>query len=171
MDRPRENPSPTREIQKHWREEVPGDRLAHLVRDAGRAFTRELQTRLAERGVAFGHWAFLRALWQQDGLTQRELSRKVGVMEPTTNVALKAMESQGWIDRRRCGGNQKNLYVHLTAAGRALEDELVPLAVEVNRVAVSGVPETDQQLARRVLLAIIDNLAAEEAPYSILSDS
>ena len=68
-------PSPsTQSILRHWREAVPDDRLAHLVKDATRALVRALQMRLAEHAVSFGHWTFLRILWEGDGLTQRELS-------------------------------------------------------------------------------------------------
>ena len=56
---------------------------------------RALQARLAAHGVTFGHWTFLRILWEGDGLTQRELSDEAGVMEPTTFAALKAMERLG----------------------------------------------------------------------------
>ena len=91
-------PSPsTQTILRHWREAVPDDRLAHLVKDATRALVRALQMRLAEHGVSFGHWTFLRILWEGDGLTQRELSEQAGVMEPTTFSALKAMERLGYI--------------------------------------------------------------------------
>src|SRR5262245_29007878 len=81
----------TREILRHWQEAVPGDRLAHLVKHAARALARALQMRLAEHGVSYGHWTFLRVLWETEGLTQRELSAQAGVMEPTTFAALKAM--------------------------------------------------------------------------------
>src|SRR5690242_18835393 len=88
-------PSPdTEAILRHWREAVPDDRLAHLVKDATRALVRALQMRLAEHSVSFGHWTFLRILWEGDGLTQRELSEQAGVMEPTTYSALKAMRSE-----------------------------------------------------------------------------
>lgn len=153
---------PTREILRHWREAVPNDRLAHLVKDATRALVRALQMRLAEHGVPFGHWTFLRVLWERDGLTQRALSEEAGVMEPTTFSALKAMEHLGYIDRRRLPDNRKNVYVFLTAKGRALKDKLVPLAEEVNRVAVGGVDPADLAHARATLLAIIENLARDE---------
>jgi len=82
-------------ILRHWREAVPDDRLAHLVKDATRALVRALQMRLAEHKVSFGHWTFLRVPWEGDGLTQRELSDEAGVTEPTTFSALKAMERLG----------------------------------------------------------------------------
>lgn len=150
-------------ILRHWLEAVPDDRLAHLVKDATRAFVRALQLRLAEHGIPFGHWAFLRVLWERDGLTQRELSAEVGVMEPTTHAALNAMESRGLVRRRRMPGNRKNSHVFLTARGRALKKQLVPLAEDVNRIAVAGIPAPSVRTTRQVLLSIIENLARHEA--------
>src|SRR6185503_7001971 len=98
-------------ILRHWREAVPNDRLAHLVKDATRALVRALQMRLAAHGVSFGHWTFLRILWESDGLTQRKLSEEAGVMEPTTFAALQAMEKLGYVTRRQTPDNRKNMYV------------------------------------------------------------
>jgi MarR family transcriptional regulator, organic hydroperoxide resistance regulator len=122
---------------------------------------RELQGRLASHGVPFGHWTFLRILWRRDGLTQRELSAEAGVTEPSTFAAIRAMEKQGYVTRRQIADNRKNVYVHLTAKGRALEAKLVPLAEEVNQRAVQGVSAAEVRAARRVLLSIIANLSRE----------
>ena len=156
-------PSDTQTILRHWREAVPNDRLAHLVKDATRALVRALSARLAEHKVSFGHWAFLRILWERDGLTQRELSEQAGVMEPTTFVAVKAMERLGYVVRRKASGDQKRSYVYLTPRGRLLKSQLVPLAENVNEVAIRGVKPADVNTARQVLLAVIDNLASDEA--------
>jgi DNA-binding MarR family transcriptional regulator len=153
---------PTQEILHHWREAVPNDRLAHLVKDATRALVRALQMRLAEHDVSFGHWTFLRILWEHDGLTQRELSGQAGVMEPTTFSALKAMEQLGYVERRQLPDNRKNIYVFLTARGRALKEKLVPLAEEVNRIAVAGLDPDEVSKTRRLLLAVIENVARDE---------
>ena len=153
---------PSNAILRHWREAVPDDRLAHLVKDATRAYARALQLRLLEHSVSFGHWSFLRILWVSDGLTQRELSIEAGVMEPTTHAAVNAMEKLGYVERRRQEGDRRNLHVHLTASGRRLKERLVPLAIEVNEVAVKGVAPADVAAVRRVLLAVIENLATDE---------
>ena len=153
---------PTREILRHWREAVPDDSLAHLVKDATRALVRALQVRLAQHGVPFGHWTFLRILWEHDGLTQSQLSSEAGVMEPTTFTALKAMERLGYIKRKQAPGNRKNVYVFLTPKGRALKAKLVPVAEDVNRVAVAGLTRADVARTREHLLRIIENLARDE---------
>jgi len=153
----------TQSILRHWREAVPDDRLAHLVKDATRALLRSLQMRLTAQGVALGHWTFLRILWEKDGITQRELSEQAGLMEPTTFSAVQAMERLGYVTRQHRGDNRKNVYVFLTPKGRALKAKLVPLAEDVNRVAAQGVADGDIAVTRRTLLAVIENLAREEA--------
>jgi len=148
-------------ILRHWREAVPNDRFAHLVKDATRSFQRSLQMRLARYDVPFGHWTFLRALWERDGLTQKQLSDEVGVMEPTTLMAVRAMEARGWVERRQRAENRKNVHVYLTDAGRALKDVLVPLAEEVNASGAKGLTADEIAVARRVLLTMITNLAED----------
>jgi DNA-binding MarR family transcriptional regulator len=150
-------------ILRHWREAVPNDRLAHLIKDATRGLVRALQMRLAEHAVSFGHWVFLRILWERDGLTQRELSAQAGLMEPTTFSALKAMEKLGYVVRRQQPDSRRKVYVFLTPKGRALKSKLVPLAERVNEIAVRGVAGADTAATRRTLLAMIENLAADEA--------
>lgn len=152
----------TQNIIRHWREAVPNDRLAHLIRDASRAFHRALQVRLAQHGVPFGHWTFLRILWESDGLTQKELSERAGVMEPTTFTAMKAMESLGYIVRKQLPTNKKNMYVYLSEEGRALKKSLVPMAEDTNNVSIEGIAPEDIKITRTVLLAMIENLARDE---------
>jgi DNA-binding MarR family transcriptional regulator len=152
----------TQSILRHWREAVPNDRLAHLVKDATRALLRGLQMRLAEHGVSIGHWTFLRILWERDGLTQRELSEQAGLMEPTTFSAVQTMVRLGYVTRRHQAENRKKIHVFLTPKGRALKAKLVPLAEEVNRVAVREIAAADVVATRRTLLQVIENLAREE---------
>lgn len=154
--------SETETLLRHWREAVPNDRLAHLIRDAARALVRGLTVRLAEHQVPFGHWSFLRVLWEGDGITQRELSDRAGVMEPTTFSAIKTMEQLGYVARRRRSDDRKKIFIYLTPRGRLLKQQLVPLAEEVNSIAVEGVPAEHVMIARSVLLAIIENMARDE---------
>lgn len=151
-----------RRVLRHWHEAVPNDRMAHLVKDATRVFLRALQIRLARHDVQLGHWTFLRILWERDGITKRELSVEAGVMEPTTVVALRAMEALGYVTLERRADNRKNVYVMLTPAGRRLKRKLVPLAEEVNATALAGLSAAEIAATRRALLVMIDNLMRDE---------
>lgn len=159
--------SESQTILRHWREAVPDDRFAHLVKDATRSFQRSLQLRLVEYEVPFGHWTFLRVLWERDGLTQKQLSDEVGVMEPTTVTVVRAMERRGWIERRQMATNKKNVHIFLTDEGRALKAKLVPMAEAVNRIGAAGLSPEDVATARGVLLAMITNLADDMLAASL----
>jgi hypothetical protein len=52
--------------------------------------------------------------------------------------------------------------VLLTAKGKALRRRLVPLAEQVNDVAVRGASAADVAATRRTLLVMVENLARDE---------
>ena len=147
-----------RKVLSHWSVAVPEDRMAHLVKDANKAFLRRLQISLAQFDVPLGHWLYLRILWHKEGLTKRELSVEAGVMEPTTFVALKGMEEAGLIRLEKKEDNKKNIYVFLTAKGKSLKKKLIPLAEKVNSDAAVGISDKDMKTARKVLLQMLINL-------------
>ena len=127
---------------------------------------RALQTRLQKHDVSFSYWQMLRVLWLRDGLTQRELSERAGVMEPTTQVVLRDMEKQGYVRRLHMSGNRKNKYVYLTDRGRALQQRLTPLAEDTNRVSQQGISEKDIKITREVLMRLLSNLAQDDGAAS-----
>lgn len=140
--------------------ELPFDRsVGYQLRMANRATQRYLQSKIELHGVTTGMWYFLRALWQEDGLTQRELSRRIGTMEPTTLTALAAMEKAGFISRERDPQDRRKLHVLLTQKGRALEAELLPMAQEVVQQATSGFSPDDLARFLGYLAAVQRNLA------------
>jgi len=114
-------------------EEGPSPGIMSLLRDAHRAASRILAQRIAPYGVSIGQWPFLRALWQEDGLTQRELSHRVGMMEPTTVTALSGMERGGLIRRQRNAQDRRKLNVFLSDKGRQLENDLRPIEDGLNQ--------------------------------------
>lgn len=137
--------------------------LSYVVRDVNRAFARALQTRIARSGVSMGQWFFLRALWEEDGLTQRELSHRVGMMEPTTVTAVNVMESQGLVTRVRNAHDRRKMNIFLTDKGRALRDAMMPSAEQIGELAVAGIAPDELALALDVLRRVGVNLNAVSA--------
>ena len=157
-------PSPPQEAPvQRWREALSDERIAHLLKLAFRETSRALQDRLAPHGVLYGHWTLLRVLWQTDGLTQRQLAEQASVSEPSAFTALRQMEGLGYVKRQKLAGNQKQVRVFLTPKGAALRGASVGAAEEVNRLALAGVAKEDLEAARRVLVAILENLEREAA--------
>jgi MarR family transcriptional regulator, organic hydroperoxide resistance regulator len=137
--------------------------VGYQVRMVYRAMQRLLQTRIGPHGVTLGMWYYLRALWSEDGLTQSELSRRIGTMEPTTLSAIQSMERNGLVKRVRSGDDRRKMHIHLTKKGRDLEALLMPLAVEVVDSSVAGLSPADVKMLLTFLRKIRDNIDINQA--------
>ena len=152
-------PRPEREV-KAWKLD-PDDSIGYLLRDTYRYFARLLGARIEPHGVTMGQWFFLRVLWQQDGLTQAELSNRAGMMTPTTVAALNTLERKGLIERRAHPTDRRKYNVYLTKAGRQLERQLLPYAHEVTAIADGTFSPQKMEETRAALRTVRANLMAE----------
>ncbi|HWA91091.1 MAG TPA: MarR family winged helix-turn-helix transcriptional regulator [Rhizomicrobium sp.] len=143
----------------------PMNSIGYLTRITFRAFSRHLERKTLPYGVSAGQWPFLRALWVEEGLTQRELSRRVAMREPTTVTALNVLQKGGLVRRVPSTKDNRKIHIYLTAKGRRLKDKLMPFVAEVNATAAHGVTAEEVETLRRILLKMSDNLAKEEAAY------
>lgn len=132
--------------------------LSVVTRELHRAFSRALQARIANHGVSMGQWYFLRALWDEDGLTQRELSQRVGMMEPTTVTALNSLERHDLVRRVRNPHDRRKVNIFLTPKGRALRDDLLPEVEEIGVLATRGLTSVELALTITVLRRVSLNL-------------
>jgi MarR family transcriptional regulator, organic hydroperoxide resistance regulator len=130
----------------------------YLVRDAHRAYQRLLERRISPFGVTRGQWYFLRVLWITDGLSQRELSARVGMMEPTTVIALRSMEKSGLIRRVRGDDDRRKVLVFLTAKAKRLRGELLTVARTITDEAEEGIAPRDLAAFRRIVARMTENL-------------
>lgn len=134
------------------------------MRASHRGFDRLLNARLARHGLKSGFWYYLRALWEEDGITQKRLSDLTNVTETTTVSLIGAMAEAGLVTRQREPGDRRKIRVNLTAKGRALEQELMPYAIEINAVASRGIPADELATCLSVLIRMTANLTAELDP-------
>jgi DNA-binding MarR family transcriptional regulator len=141
--------------------------VGYQVRMVYRAMQRLLQTKIGPHGVTLGMWYYLRALWAEDGLTQRELSQRIGTMEPTTLGAIQTMERSGLVKRVRSKDDRRKVHIHLTKKGRDLERRLMPLAVQVVEASVAGFPPGEVQQLLRFLRAIRNNLESMQTDLAV----
>jgi DNA-binding MarR family transcriptional regulator len=136
----------------------PEQSSGYLVRDAHRAFQWLLEKRISPYGVTRGQWYFLRMLWIEDGLSQRELSARVGMMEPTTVIALRSMEKAGLIRRVRSADDKRKAQVWLTLKATRMRDELLGVARRVTEEAQEGISARDFKVFQRVISRMTSNL-------------
>lgn len=132
--------------------------LGYLCRVNFRMFARELEKRIARHGVSSGQWRSLRVLWDEDGITQRELSDRVGATEATTVLMIRGLVRDGFVVRHSDPDDGRKMRITLTPKARKLEATLMPYVAEVNEIAVRGIRATEQKQLKRLLAVMYANL-------------
>ncbi|MHC0054682.1 MarR family winged helix-turn-helix transcriptional regulator [Actibacterium sp. D379-3] len=127
---------------------------------------RHLAKQIEPHGVTLGMWYFLRALWTEDGQTQKELSTTVGTMEPTTLNAIKAMEAAGIVRRVRNDADRRKINIYLTPRGQDLRQILLPAAHNVIANATHGFSDEEREQLLRMLGAVQRNVSEELSKHA-----
>lgn len=146
----------------------PHESIGFMVRQIYRGFARSLERRIARDGVSIGMWFVLRMLWEEDGLTQREISERVGINGPTVVMAINNMEGAGLVKRTPNQEDRRKTNVFLTKRGHQLKKRLWPMAKEVYAVAFKNISRKDIDAIGRFLTQVWVNLEAEHRPGSDL---
>lgn len=141
----------------------PDKSLGFQVRRCHRAFDRVLNGHLARDGLTSGFWYFLRALWQEDGATQKRLAQLNNVTEPTAVTMLASMDRLGLVRRARNAADRRKVNVFLTPKADALKALLMPRAHRINAIAGEGISAEDLATCLAVLKQMSDNLNRESA--------
>jgi DNA-binding MarR family transcriptional regulator len=136
-----------------------GNSIGYLLRDCARRILDSLTERLEPHGITLPQYFVLRELWQEEGLTQREVANRVGVLEPTMVTTLDALERLGMIRRVRSTTDRRKTHVQLTSEGQTMRDTLHGYASSVLDRALTGISDDEVGALRRVLRQIKGNLA------------
>jgi MarR family transcriptional regulator, organic hydroperoxide resistance regulator len=136
--------------------------IASLLRLTHRLYSRALLAAIQDRGVTtIVQWWILRTLWADDGLTQRELSDRIGLYESGIVAVLDSLTDKGLVVRLRNRSDRRKINVHLTKSGRALERDLLPLADRVNRSAEASLDARAIETLWATLTVLHANLERE----------
>ena len=136
----------------------PQTSAGYLVRDTHLAFAKALRARLQQHDMTTGQHFFLRALWIEEGLSQRELSRRVGTTEPTTASAMRVLDKKGLVRRVRNTGDRRTVNIFLTDRGRGLRGALLAHARDINRAAAGDIAAVELDRAFDILRTLKRNL-------------
>lgn len=103
------------------------------------------------------------ALWEQDPLSNKELSDLLHLDPGTLSPLVKRLEQTGYVQRTRPASDERRLEIHLTETGRALRER----AVHVPQVMVRrlGLQVEDLPALNATMHQLI-SAAAEAAPVT-----
>ena len=138
--------------------------IGRLISVTSRKLQPLLEQRVSDQGVSYGTFYFLRALWEEDGLSQGELASRVRTSAPTTMAALHKLRGDGLVRITDDPRDGRRLIVSLTAKGRRMENVLLPRLERLNRALLRGLSARDVTALRRMLRLIQDNARSIPAP-------
>lgn len=132
--------------------------LGYQIRYVYRAFVKALADELGPHEVTTSQWSAMRVLWEKDGLSQVELAQRMMVEKASLTSVLEAMANAGLITRVRNAKDRRKVNIFLTAAGRRLKDQVLPLGESINKRAVRGLSAAEVKQIRMLLMKVMRNL-------------
>jgi DNA-binding MarR family transcriptional regulator len=131
--------------------------VGYYLRRTNIAISQALQKHLVLYNLTSPQMIFMREVWLEEGLSQRELSARVGTAESTTVSALRVLERRKLIKRVAKPNDRRAVRVYLTPAGRQLQKDVVPKIQQANEMMIRGVSARDLKVLDRVLAKIREN--------------
>ena len=96
------------------------DQLCFSLYTANIAINRAYKPMLDEMGITYPQYLVLNVLGEEDGRTIGAIATRLALESSTITPLVKRMEAAGLVQRRRSPGNEREVQVRLTGAGRDL---------------------------------------------------
>jgi DNA-binding MarR family transcriptional regulator len=142
--------------------------LPYLLNRAGSRIAESFSQKVkAEHGITLSMWRVLASLHHKDGQFVSELARMTTIEVSTLSRMLGTMQRRGLVERRRpalqaVGSDARTVAIHLTEAGRALTEELIPEALRYEATALDGFTEDEARILKSMLQRLFDNMGRLE---------
>ena len=106
----------------------------------------------AERwSLAVTEWRVLAVLGRHDDVSAREVAERTAMDKVAVSRAIASLLAAGRIERDTHGGDRRRSCLRLSPAGRAIYDEVAPLALDYQRRLLEGLAEDERAALDRLL--------------------
>ena len=129
-----------------------------LISRAGDLKHRRMHGLLDELGLHRGQAFVLRALWDQDGITQSELTERLNRSPSTTTKTVQWLERAGLVKRGADDSDERISRVHLTGAGRDIRPAVEEAWNRLDRQIFQGFSNQELALFSDFLVRVCQNL-------------
>ncbi len=119
--------------------------LGYLISHLNVELQKALDERLKRYNLDIKLWPVLFSLWQEEGITQTELSKRCDVANYTMTRLLDQLQEQGLIHRHQEADNRRAFQIFLTNDAKALEHDLILEAERVNEHFLGNLSESESQ--------------------------
>ncbi|WP_433772903.1 MarR family winged helix-turn-helix transcriptional regulator [Bacillus wiedmannii] len=103
------------------------NQLCFSIYACSREVTRFYRPYLEEMSITYPQYITLLVLWEQDGLTVKEIGERLFLDSGTLTPMLKRMESLKLVKRVRSKEDERKVYIELTEQGKDLKEKACSL--------------------------------------------
>ncbi|WP_299974345.1 MarR family transcriptional regulator [uncultured Pseudoteredinibacter sp.] len=118
--------------------------LGFLLAKASHITSSEFHLRLKQYQIPISSWRILASCWD-DKRTVSELVEMVLLNQPTVSKSLDRLAKDGLLERNKDIENRRQVFVSLTPKGKALMEELIPLANTHEQQTFSHLSQEEKQ--------------------------
>ncbi|TFW16978.1 MarR family transcriptional regulator [Massilia arenosa] len=107
------------------------DQFCFALYSASHAMTKTYKPLLDKLGLTYPQYLVMLVLWEQDGILVKDIGARLFLDSGTLTPLLKRLEGNGLVARNRDPGDERQVRISLTAAGRTLRERArdIPSAV------------------------------------------
>jgi DNA-binding MarR family transcriptional regulator len=134
------------------------DGIDFLIRDTRLRLYTYIESRIARQGIPLRIWFPLRALYRNEGITQRELGRILGFGDAHAGVIVGVMRRRRLVYREPSRTDKRRINLFLTPAGRELARLTLRHMRAVNARIVAGFGVREADALHALLLRARKNL-------------
>jgi MarR family transcriptional regulator, organic hydroperoxide resistance regulator len=117
---------------------------------------------LRPAGITWTGFVVMWVVWIWDGLETRHAAESAAISKATLTGVVKTLEARGWIEKRGRVDDRRLVELHLTAAGKALMEDLYPRFNAVETRVVGGLSTRRQQDMTASLRTIVTSIETSE---------
>ncbi|MFC1867582.1 MarR family winged helix-turn-helix transcriptional regulator [Thermodesulfobacteriota bacterium] len=139
--------------------------LGYLIRQAGLRFQVSMKRAFNAKGydLTSEQWGVLCRLWEEEGLTQKEIARRVFRGDtkqgwPSISRVLNILARKKIIIRKMDPDDRRAFRIYLTKQGREIKDELISIVRKDLKKASRNMNESEIKELKRMLTQVFDNL-------------
>jgi len=131
------------------------DFLSYLLSRAADQVSARFHKVAKERGLGVAEWRVLGSLWNNPS-TVGELAGFTLYQQPTLTKIIDRMVKAGLVERHGDPEDRRRVHVRLTAQGRAVAAELLPIAKAQEAAMLSGYSEAEIRVLKDALKLLIE---------------
>lgn len=134
------------------------DSLGFILYKVHGKIRNEAFQKLKEYDVTAEQWVVLNFLWENDGITPKELADLTVKDKPNTNRILDNLQKKGLITRNPHPTDRRAFRIFLTDAGKDLRVRLIPKAISILEKATRSIDEGKIKEMKILLNQMYNNL-------------